>query len=85
MRGVSHELDERGGVVMTIGALSRRTGVSVQLIREYEDAGLIYSLDRSEGNYRLRPSLSTTCSTPTGRSALARTETGLDSHPGGRP
>lgn len=38
---------------MTIGALSRRTGVSVKLIREYEDAGLVYSLGRSEGNYRL--------------------------------
>lgn len=38
---------------MTIGALSRRTGVPVKLLREYEDAGLIYTAGRSAGNYRL--------------------------------
>lgn len=38
---------------MTIGTLSRRTGVPVKALREYEDLGLIYSLGRSEGNYRL--------------------------------
>jgi MerR family copper efflux transcriptional regulator len=38
---------------MTIGALSRRTGVPVKLLREYEDAGLIYTVGRSAGNYRL--------------------------------
>jgi DNA-binding transcriptional MerR regulator len=39
--------------VMTIGALSRRTGVSVKALREYEDLGLIYTVGRSAGNYRL--------------------------------
>lgn len=39
--------------LMTIGTLSRRTGVPVKLLREYEDAGLIYTAGRSEGNYRL--------------------------------
>lgn len=39
--------------VMTIGALARRTGVPVKALREYEDAGLIYTVGRSPGNYRL--------------------------------
>jgi DNA-binding transcriptional MerR regulator len=39
--------------VMTIGALARRTGVPVKTLREYEDAGLIYTVGRSPGNYRL--------------------------------
>src|SRR5260370_5691198 len=39
--------------VMTIGALSRRTGVPVKALREYEDLGLIYTVGRSPGNYRL--------------------------------
>lgn len=39
--------------VMTIGALSRRTGVPVKALREYEDLGLIYTVGRSRGNYRL--------------------------------
>jgi len=39
--------------VMTIGALSRRTGVPVKALREYEDLGLIYTVGRSAGNYRL--------------------------------
>jgi len=38
---------------MTIGALSRKTGVPVKTLREYEDMGLIYTLGRSPGNYRL--------------------------------
>src|SRR5262249_30217391 len=38
---------------MTIGELSRRTGVSVRLLREYEGLGLLYSLGRSAANYRL--------------------------------
>jgi MerR family transcriptional regulator, copper efflux regulator len=38
---------------MTIGTLSRRTGVSVKLLRAYEDLGLIYTVGRSSGNYRL--------------------------------
>jgi MerR family copper efflux transcriptional regulator len=38
---------------MTIGRLSRRTGVSVKALREYEQMGLIYTIGRSDGNYRL--------------------------------
>lgn len=41
------------GELMTVGELARRTGLSVRLIREYEGLGLIYSVGRSEGNYRL--------------------------------
>jgi DNA-binding transcriptional MerR regulator len=43
----------RKATVMTIGALSRRTGVPVKALREYEDLGLIYTAGRSAGNYRL--------------------------------
>ncbi len=43
----------RHPTVMTIGALSRRTGVPVKTLREYEDRGLIYTVGRSAGNYRL--------------------------------
>jgi MerR family transcriptional regulator, copper efflux regulator len=39
--------------MMTIGVLSRRTGVSVKALREYEGMGLIYTVGRSPGNYRL--------------------------------
>src|SRR5205823_14750702 len=42
-----------GRSLMTVGTLSRRTGVPVKILREYEDAGLIYTAGRSEGNYRL--------------------------------
>jgi hypothetical protein len=35
---------------MTVGALSRRTGVPVKALREYEDTGLIYSCGRSPGS-----------------------------------
>ena len=38
---------------MTIGRLSQRTGVPVKVLREYEDMGLIYTVGRSAGNYRL--------------------------------
>jgi MerR family copper efflux transcriptional regulator len=38
---------------MTIGTLSRRTGVPVKALRAYEDMGLIYTVGRSPGNYRL--------------------------------
>lgn len=38
---------------MTIGRLSRQTGVAVKTLRTYEDLGLIYTVGRSEGNYRL--------------------------------
>jgi MerR family copper efflux transcriptional regulator len=33
--------------------MSRRTGVAVKALREYEDLGLIYTVGRSPGNYRL--------------------------------
>jgi MerR family copper efflux transcriptional regulator len=38
---------------MTIGVLSRRTGISVKALRHYEGMGLIYTVGRSPGNYRL--------------------------------
>src|SRR5579863_4705188 len=38
---------------MTIGQLSRRTGVSIKILREYERLGFLYTLGRSESNYRL--------------------------------
>jgi MerR family copper efflux transcriptional regulator len=41
------------GSEMTIGELSRRTGISVKTLREYEGMGLIYTVGRSPGNYRL--------------------------------
>jgi MerR family transcriptional regulator, copper efflux regulator len=40
-------------MAMTIGVLARRTGVPVKALREYEDLGLIYTVGRSAGNYRL--------------------------------
>jgi MerR family transcriptional regulator, copper efflux regulator len=39
--------------VMTIGQLSRRTGVPITILREYERRGFLYTLGRSAGNYRL--------------------------------
>jgi MerR family copper efflux transcriptional regulator len=39
--------------VMTIGTLSRRTGIPVKALRTYEDMGLLYTVGRSPGNYRL--------------------------------
>lgn len=38
---------------MTIGELSRRSGVSIKALREYERLGLLYTLGRSVSNYRL--------------------------------
>ncbi len=38
---------------MTIGELARRSGVAVKVLREYEGLGFLYTLGRSEGNYRL--------------------------------
>lgn len=38
---------------MTIGELSRRTGMSLRALRRYEGMGLIYTAGRSAGNYRL--------------------------------
>jgi len=38
---------------MTVGQLSRRSGMSVRAIRAFEAAGLIYSAGRTVANYRL--------------------------------
>jgi DNA-binding transcriptional MerR regulator len=38
---------------MTIGQLSRRTGVPIRVLREYERLGFLYTLGRSDSNYRL--------------------------------
>jgi DNA-binding transcriptional MerR regulator len=38
---------------MTIGTLSRRSGIPVKALRTYEDMGLLYTVGRSPGNYRL--------------------------------
>jgi MerR family transcriptional regulator, copper efflux regulator len=38
---------------MTIGQLSRRTGVPIKVLRDYEGLGFLYTLGRSESNYRL--------------------------------
>lgn len=42
-----------GEVSMTIGEISRLSGMPVRKVRRYTDLGLIYSLGRSAGNYRL--------------------------------
>jgi MerR family transcriptional regulator, copper efflux regulator len=41
------------GELMTVGELAGRTGMSPKAIREFEGLGLIYSVGRSEANYRL--------------------------------
>jgi DNA-binding transcriptional MerR regulator len=46
---------------MTVGELSRRTGLSIRRIREYERLGLIYSPGRSEANYRLFDEVAVWC------------------------
>lgn len=38
---------------MTVGELSRRTGVPTKNLRAYTDSGLIYSVGRTAANYRL--------------------------------
>ena len=38
---------------MTIGQLSRRSGVPIKILRTYEDLGFLYTRGRSESNYRL--------------------------------
>jgi MerR family copper efflux transcriptional regulator len=43
----------RSSKTMTIGQLSRRTGVPIKLLRTYEGLGFLYTLGRSESNYRL--------------------------------
>jgi MerR family transcriptional regulator, copper efflux regulator len=51
INAMSHHTTPSG--LMTVGELSRRTGVSVKNLREYTDAGLIYTVGRSPSNYRL--------------------------------
>ncbi|WP_378730607.1 MerR family transcriptional regulator [Nocardia brasiliensis] len=46
-------MDRTSTQQMTIGELSRRSGVSVKALREYTDLGLIYTLGRSPVGYRL--------------------------------
>lgn len=53
LRAALESRTDGGSTVMTIGTLARRTGVPVKALREYEDAGLIYTIGRSPGNYRL--------------------------------
>jgi DNA-binding transcriptional MerR regulator len=50
MTGTTAGSDSR---LMTVGALARRSGLSIKAIRQYEALGLIYSAGRSESNYRL--------------------------------
>jgi MerR family copper efflux transcriptional regulator len=38
---------------MTIGQLSRRSGVPIKALRTYEDLGFLSTLGRSQSNYRL--------------------------------
>lgn len=47
--------------LMTVGELSRRTGVPVKALREYTDSGLIYTAGRSQANYRLFTTDALTC------------------------
>lgn len=52
---------------MTVGGLSRRTGLSIKAIREYEGLGLIYSAGRSEAGYRLFGESALRCAETIGR------------------
>lgn len=46
-------ITRNGSRLMTVGDLSRRTGVPIKNLREYTDTGLIYTVGRSSSNYRL--------------------------------
>ncbi|SFQ71513.1 DNA-binding transcriptional regulator, MerR family [Amycolatopsis arida] len=39
--------------LMTVGELSRRTGVPIKTLRQYTDWGMVYTVGRSATNYRL--------------------------------
>jgi DNA-binding transcriptional MerR regulator len=39
--------------LMTVGQLSRQTGVPIKALRQYTDWGLVYTAGRSPSNYRL--------------------------------
>jgi MerR family transcriptional regulator, copper efflux regulator len=47
------QADGTEDALMTVGELARRTGLTIKAIRQYEALGLIYSVGRSEGGYRL--------------------------------
>ena len=59
---------------MTVGELSRRTGLSIKAIRQYEALGLIYSAGRSDGNYRLFDESALWCAQDDRDAALARAD-----------
>lgn len=44
---------DRTAEAMTVGELSGRTGVPIKALRQYADTGLVYTLGRSSGGYRL--------------------------------
>jgi MerR family copper efflux transcriptional regulator len=46
---------------LTVGELSRRTGVPAKALRDYTDLGLISTLGRSPANYRLYDSAAEWC------------------------
>lgn len=46
---------------MTVGELSRRTGVPIKNLRQYTDLGLVVTLGRSPANYRLYDSNALMC------------------------
>lgn len=52
-RRVDRLVAEPVGQTMTIGELSRQTGVPVKQLRRYEELGFIYTVGRTTGNYRL--------------------------------
>ncbi|GAB3998115.1 hypothetical protein GCM10029992_23020 [Glycomyces albus] len=43
----------RKAEAMTVGELSERSGVPIKALRHYADTGLVYTLGRSTGGYRL--------------------------------
>lgn len=47
--------------LMTVGELSRRTGVPVKALREYTDWGLVSTPGRSPANYRLFDDVALEC------------------------
>ncbi|MGH3863791.1 MerR family transcriptional regulator [Actinokineospora sp.] len=53
--------------LMTVGELSRRTGVPIKNLRQYTDWGLIYTVGRSPTNYRLFDSDALWCVESIGR------------------
>lgn len=52
-QGTEPAMSSGQGRLMTVGELSRRTGVPVKTLREYTDTGLTCTAGRSPANYRL--------------------------------